>query len=346
MNKLNSNLRVFISKGHDPYFNLAIEDWIFRDLDPNSHLLFIWRNSPTVVIGRFQNPWNECHLSKMKEDQVHLVRRQSGGGAVYQDLGNTNFTFMSGRQKYKKENNNIILIQALQSLGIKARASGRNDLVVEFENSERKISGSAFKENRDRCFHHGTMLINVNLQKLGDYLNPSKKKLEAKGIASVRSRVANLKDINPEIEHGHLQHALIQSFFDFYQEKCAIEELDFLKTQEKKPEHGTLYSYYEHLKSDLWRLKETPLFTHQFEERFEWGEINMLLQVSKGLIEDLTIYSDSLHPEMIEFIIKYLKDIPYSDLSVLQAFHRLKKELPMFLTELLEMEDWIVKQIN
>lgn len=343
---MNKNLRVFISKGHDPFFNLAIEDWIFRDLDPHSHVLFIWRNSPTVVIGRFQNPWNECHLNKMKEDEVHLVRRQSGGGAVYQDLGNTNFTFMSGREKYKKENNNKILIEALQSLGIKAEASGRNDLVIEIENSTRKISGSAFKENRDRCFHHGTMLINVNLQKLGDYLNPSKKKLEAKGITSVRSRVANLKEVNPDIEHHHLQQALIQSFFDFYQEKCAISELSFSSDQENNPEYGPLYSYYEHLKSDLWRLKETPHFTHQFEERFEWGEINILLQVNKGQIDDLTIYSDSLHPEMIELVIKYLKNIPYSEFGILQAFHRLKKELPMFLTELLEMEDWIIKQIN
>src|SRR3989344_1073175 len=110
--------KCYISETHDPFFNLATEDWIFRDMNPNQHILFLWRNSPTVVIGRNQNPWAECHLNKMEENKVNLVRRQSGGGAVFQDLGNTNFTFLSSRKNYDKNRNFQIIINALKKFGI------------------------------------------------------------------------------------------------------------------------------------------------------------------------------------------------------------------------------------
>jgi len=162
---MNLPLKIFHSDSHDPWFNLATEDWIFRDMDPNQRVLFLWRNAETVVIGRFQNPWVECNTSRMEADGIKLARRQSGGGAVFQDLGNTNFTFMTGRQFYNKNDNNQIILNALRAHGIEGEASGRNDLVVTDDEGARKFSGSAFKETKDRCFHHGTLLLNANLQK-------------------------------------------------------------------------------------------------------------------------------------------------------------------------------------
>ena len=152
-----SKLKVFLSDSTDPWFNLATEDWIFRDMDPSYQVLFLWRNAETVVIGRFQNPWTECDVEKMEADGIKLARRQSGGGAVFHDLGNTNFTFLSGADEYDKERNNRIITDALARFGITAEPSGRNDIIVE----GRKVSGSAFKKKRDRAFHHGTMLINA-----------------------------------------------------------------------------------------------------------------------------------------------------------------------------------------
>lgn len=343
---MSTKIRVFISNSHDPYFNLATEDWIFRDLNPDTNILFIWRNQPTVVIGRFQNPWTECNLAKMNQDQVFLVRRQSGGGAVFQDLGNTNFTFMSGRNLYKKENNNQILINALKENRIDASATGRNDLTVNFEDGPRKISGSAFKENRDRCFHHGTMLINVNLEKLGEYLSPSKRKLQAKGIVSVRARVANLTEINKEITHETMSKSLIQEFFNFYKAECEIENLTLSPSGVIKSQHEPLYRYYQHLKSNEWRLSETPEYTHSMEERFTFGEFNFLFFILKGVIQKCTIYSDSLHPEMVEIMMNHLENKNYSDQGINLAFDSLESEFPMYISELLEIKNWILSELQ
>jgi len=170
-----ANAKCYISETHDPFFNLATEDWIFTDMNPEEHILFLWRNDRTVVIGRNQNPWAECNLKSMADKNVHLVRRQTGGGAVFQDLGNTNFTFLSSKDRYDKQRNFQIIINALKKLGINAEFSGRNDLVVD----GRKISGSAFREQPDRAFHHGTILINANLGELAEYLTPSQKKLNS-----------------------------------------------------------------------------------------------------------------------------------------------------------------------
>ncbi|WP_127717657.1 lipoate--protein ligase [Halobacteriovorax sp. HLS] len=336
-----SKLRILVSETFDPWFNLATEDWIFRDMDPETHVLYLWRNSDTVVIGRFQNPWTECNTEKMEQDSIKLARRQSGGGAVYHDLGNTNFTFMSSKQNYDKSVNNKIIISALEQFGIKAYASGRNDILVDDHEGAKKISGSAFKETKDRSFHHGTLLINADLTKLGQYLNPSKKKLESKGIKSVRARVANLTQYNSELNHDELCKAIIKEFSDHYNEKCEVEILnnDYLKSVAK------LNSYYETLKDWKWRFGETPKFTHTLEERFSWGGMEVHLDSHKGIITDCVIYSDSLHPEMIELLTASLCQISYSVDAVKSAVDNVKKQLPMIIEELDEFCSWLVKQI-
>ncbi|MGR6439103.1 lipoate--protein ligase [Proteus mirabilis] len=175
-------------------------------------VLFLWRNDNTVVIGRAQNPWKECNTRKMEEDGVKLARRSSGGGAVFHDLGNTCFTFMAGKPEYNKTISTQIILDGLSKAGIQATASGRNDLVVPLADGERKISGSAYKETKDCGFHHGTLLINADLSRLANYLNPNPKKLQAKGITSVRSRVTNLVELKPDITHEKLCHAITDSF--------------------------------------------------------------------------------------------------------------------------------------
>lgn len=186
-----STLRLLLSDSYDPWFNLAVEECIFRQMPATQRVLFLWRNADTVVIGRAQNPWKECNTRRMEEDHVRLARRSSGGGAVFHDLGNTCFTFMAGKPEYDKTVSTAIVLAALNSLGVTAEASGRNDLVVKTDSGDRKVSGSAYRETMDRGFHHGTLLLNADLSRLANYLNPDQKKLQAKGITSVRGRVAN-----------------------------------------------------------------------------------------------------------------------------------------------------------
>lgn len=181
-----STLRLLLSDSYDPWFNLAVEESIFRQMPATQRVLFLWRNADTVVIGRAQNPWKECNTRRMEEDNVRLARRSSGGGAVFHDLGNTCFTFMAGKPEYDKTVSTNIVLTALNALGVAAEASGRNDLVVKTAEGDRKVSGSAYRETMDRGFHHGTLLLNADLSRLANYLNPDKKKLQAKGITSVR----------------------------------------------------------------------------------------------------------------------------------------------------------------
>jgi len=321
---------------------LATEDWIFRDMDVDLNILYLWRNNNTVVIGRFQNPWSECHTEKMEKDGIKLARRQSGGGAVFQDLGNTNFTFMSNKEQYKKEINNQIIINALAKFNIAASASGRNDLVVQDQEGPKKFSGSAFKETKDRAFHHGTLLINTNLGNLANYLNPSPKKLQSKGIASVRARVTNLVELNPTLNHEVLCQAIIAEFFKTHETECEIEILD----NESLSKIEALRNYYEKLKDWNWRFGESPHFSHVFEEKFEWGHIEVHLEANKGIIEDIKIFSDSLHPEMIEFLTLNLQKTPYTISGVEASVEKTCQQLPMIRDYLLEFSAWFKKSIK
>lgn len=335
-------VKIYVSDTFDPWFNLATEDWIFRDMDPHYHVLFLWRNSETVVIGRFQNPWTECHTQKMEHDGIKLARRQSGGGAVFHDLGNTNFTFMSSKENYSKERNNQIITQALAAFGIEAFASGRNDICVNEEDGPRKISGSAFKETKDRSFHHGTLLINADLTKLGNYLNPDRKKLVSKGISSVRSRVANLSQYNPELTHESLTKKIVETFCQVYGSSAEVEVLN----NEILRQTPKLNEYYEKLKDWNWRFGETPQFTHQMDHRFEWGGMEVHLDAKKGLIENAKIFSDSLHPDMVQELMDALKGISYTKDSVLNACQSVGLKLPMYADEISEFSHWLVQEIS
>lgn len=337
-----SQLKVYLSDTFDPWFNLATEDWIFREMDPEQQVLFLWRNSETVVIGRFQNPWTECNTALMEKDGVKLARRQSGGGAVFHDLGNTNFTFMSSKESYDKSRNNQIITGALKKFDIEAYPSGRNDILIDDQEGAKKISGSAFKQARDRNFHHGTLLIDANLTKLGDYLNPHKKKLVSKGISSVRSRVANLTELAPELNHDVLCAQMIKEFHSMYGYECPVEMLNF----ESLKEIPALNVYYEKLKDWNWRFGETPKFNHQMSERFDWGSMEVHLDSHKGVIEQATIFSDTLHPEMIEILTRTLRGQNYDAQGVSSACSGAEKELPMISKEIIEFKNWLTHQIQ
>ena len=331
-------LRILKSEVTNPWFNLATEDWIFQELDPDSHTLFLWRNAETVVIGRSQNPWVECKTDKMEEDGVYLARRQSGGGAVFHDLGNTNFTFLSPKEDYNQDANFEIIINALKKLGIEATQSGRNDMQV----GDRKISGSAFKHSIDRSFHHGTVLVNANMQKLGDYLNPHPLKLQAKGIKSVRSRVANLVDFNETVTHESLSEAIIEAFCEYYGQTVEVEELD--EASLKKEPH--LNKYYEQMADWNWRFGKTPAFSHHIETRFDWGIIDLHLDVQQAVITDVVIFSDALNVELIDELKQALVETKYTITDVKAKLETLKVERVDLADQVSDFEQWLVSEME
>ena len=326
-------LRILKSSVTNPWFNLATEDWIFNTLNPDSHTLFLWRNSETVVIGRSQNPWVECKIDKMEADDVFLARRQSGGGAVFHDLGNTNFTFLSPKDDYDQAANFTIIINALKKLGIEADLSGRNDMQV----GDKKISGSAFKHAADRSFHHGTLLVNANMQKLGDYLNPHPLKLKAKGIKSVRSRVANLVEFNEDINHETLSEAIIEAFCEYYGDTAPVEELDEASLA-KQP---NLNKYYQQMADWDWRFGKTPEFTHHLETRFDWGIIDLHLDVKQAVIREVVIFSDALNVELIDLLKESLADVKYDKHDIKAKFDELSRAHAELATQIDDVSEWL-----
>lgn len=187
-------MNVFISPYNNPFLNLAIEDYFLRE---GSYLpvAFFYVNRPCVVLGRFQNPWLECQLPYLVQNDIWMVRRQSGGGCVYHDEGNLNFSFIT-RDSMVDRNKHAVLIQnAFKKSGIELSISPRHDLWL----NGRKISGSAYKQTKTASFHHGTFLINSDLNKLEESLKHTIVPKTTKSIASVRSKVISLHEAYPGV---------------------------------------------------------------------------------------------------------------------------------------------------
>ena len=268
---------LLISDSNDPSLNLALEEYL---QGKGINCIYLWCNEPTIVIGRNQNPYRECNLPKLEEDHVHLERRRSGGGAVYHDLGNLNFTIISHKTADAVERNFAFVAEVLGHFGIDARVSGRNDLEVD----GLKISGSAFFEDGEVFCHHGTLLVDVDMTRLSEYLIPSKLKLESKGIDSVRARVANLSDfcdgitVSDVIEafkfecHGSIKHITCSE----------IEDIDGI---------GDMIKRYRSWK---WTYGESPEYNMKLENRFSWGLVEICFFIDSGRIMECRIFTDSL----------------------------------------------------
>ncbi|MEG0007420.1 MAG: lipoate--protein ligase A [Aeromonas sp.] len=335
-------LRLLISDSHDPLFNLAVEECIFRQMDPAQRVLFLWRNANTVVIGRAQNPWKECNTRSMEEDGVTLARRSSGGGAVFHDLGNSCFTFMAGKPGYDKSISTAIVLGALKRLGVEAFASGRNDLLVATQDGDRKVSGSAYRETLDRGFHHGTLLLDADLSRLANYLNPDPKKLAAKGITSVRSRVANLSELLPGISHEQVVQALSEAFFEHNGERALPEHI----SPEQLPDLPGFAETFARQRSWEWNFGHAPAFAHQLDERFGWGGVELHFDVEKGIIGRVQIFSDSLEPAPLDALAELLPGIAYRPEAIGALLSELQHEFPGQAAELAELQTWLVAALR
>lgn len=337
-----TTLRLLISDSYDPWFNLAVEECIFRQMSPTQRVLFLWRNNDTVVIGRAQNPWKECNTRRMSEDGVKLARRSSGGGAVFHDLGNTCFTFMAGKPEYDKSISTGIILDALHSLGLTAGASGRNDLVVTTADGERKVSGSAYRETKDRGFHHGTLLLNADLSRLANYLHPDPKKLQAKGITSVRSRVANLVELMPDITHERICDAVTESFFKHYGERVEAEHI----SPRYEPDMPNFSEQFLKQSSWEWNFGQAPAFNHQLDERFVWGGVELHFDVERGLITRAQMFTDSLNPAPLEALAERLQGVIYRSEEISAVVQQLAQDYPEQQTELCDLNQWLLQQVK
>lgn len=290
--------KVVISTELDPWKNLSIEEYLVKNLEENKCILFLWKNDKTVVIGKNQNPWRECNISLLDEENVKLARRITGGGAVYHGLGNINFSFVMWGQYYNLDRQLKVILNMCHKLGINGELTGRNDLTVE----GKKFSGNAFYHGSKVSLHHGTLLINENMSNLAKYLKVSKEKIASKGVKSVKSRVTNLVEFYDKLNTDIVSEMCIKSFIEEYKQ----EDIDI--KIEKDPEwfnNENIQKLYEKNASWEWRYGKVPKFDISFETRFNWGEIQIHLNIKNAIIEEVAIYSDSLEQHLIEKLPKY-----------------------------------------
>lgn len=316
---------IYSSLSGDGWMNLAVDEFFIENIKKNDIVLYFYVNSNAVIIGRNQNAWKECNLEAMEKDGVQLVRRHTGGGAVYHDNGNLNFSFIMHENNYSKERQFKVILNALSTFGLTAELSGRNDIII----GDKKISGNAFGLAGNNRAHHGTLLVDSDLSRLGNYLNVSEAKIRSKGIASVRSRVCNLTDIMPGITVDKVKKTIVDSFINEYGK---AEEWFFNESDSDDVERR-----YKHQSSWEWRIGKSPRFDYEFDNRFSFGEMQIHLNVRNGVIETAKVCSDCLKIFLCEEIEKNILNKRFKSEDIAEAL--LKLDEP----ETKELADYFIK---
>ncbi|WP_303969791.1 lipoate--protein ligase [Sporosarcina ureae] len=304
----------------DPRINLAIEEYVLNtmDVDEDSYLLF-YINEPSIIIGKNQNTVEEINTEFVDRQGIHVVRRLSGGGAVYHDKGNLNFSFITkdngeSFRNFKKFTEPVT--DALAKMGIKAELLGRNDILID----GRKISGNAQFATGDRMFSHGTLLFDTDMEGVVNSLKVKKDKIESKGIKSIRSRVANISEFLEEpISIEQFRQEILNSMFDGEEniEYRVLTDEDWTKIRELSAQR---YGNWE------WNYGRSPKFNLQQSKRFPVGGIDVRLQVEKGLIENVSIYGDFFGVGEVKEIENRLIGLKYERQAITEALKSMDVE--------------------
>ncbi|PTM57859.1 lipoate--protein ligase [Desmospora activa] len=296
----------------DPRINLAIEEYALKHLDINNTYLLFYINEPSIIIGRNQNTVEEIHVDYCRERGIHVVRRLSGGGAVYHDTGNLNFSFITrddGESFLNFRKFTEPVIQALHRLGVKAELTGRNDIQV----GEKKISGNAQFSTKGRMFSHGTLMFDVNLEHVADALKVKKEKFQSKSTKSVRSRVANISQFMDEKRSiDQFKQLLLRYIFDGSDEipEYKLTEADWKAIEQISQER---YRNWD------WNFGRSPKFNVEHAKRFPIGSIDVRMQVEKGVIRECVIFGDFFGVKDVKEIQECLQGTRYSREAITQA---------------------------
>ncbi len=328
-----NDIKYVISEDFCPYDNLALEEYLLHYVKAGQCILYLWQNEKTVVIGRNQNAWKECKVSELEEDGGRLARRLSGGGAVFHDLGNLNFTFLVNKEDYDLDKQLSVILQAVRNLGLEAEKSGRNDITVD----GRKFSGNAFYTEGIKSYHHGTILINVDMERLSRYLNVSKEKLSSKGVSSVKSRVVNLSEYKKDLTIDRMRRELITAFGQVYQANP-------IEMKDEEIDKDVIKAFSDKYSSDDYKYGKKMEMTYSLGKRFPWGGVDIDLIAEAGKIKECMVYSDSMDIWLAQQIPGYLMGCPFHSKEMVKALLGLKVEDEAQLTMLEDIMELIVSE--
>ena len=286
-----NKLQVVISNQYDPFLNRAVESYLTDRQEEGIVTMYLWKNQQTVVIGYNQNPYSECNVKLLLDEGGHLMRRGTGGGAVYHDLGNINFSFIADKSLYDVTKQLSVIQDALLSYGLQTEISGRNDLTFQ----GRKFSGNAFAKGQCNDLHHGTILIKTDGAMMQRYLIVDKAKLLKNGVKSVVSRVINLSEAVPDLTSENIKQPLMASFEKVYGGQAEMLDFDTLIN------NAEVQAIREHISSHDFLFGRWEQFKTTKKARFPWGgvEISLKIDEAQSIITEAQIASDCLEPETI-----------------------------------------------
>ena len=292
----------------DPAWNLAVEEYVFDCLPKDRMYVMLWQNDHAIIIGKHQNTLAEINESYVKEQGIRVVRRLSGGGAVYHDMGNLNYTIIADAQEESLDFGRFcdMVIRALAKAGVKAERNGRNDMTID----GKKFSGNAQYVRNGRIMHHGTILFDSNMSVLAGALQVDPAKIQAKGVKSVRSRVTNVRPYLPEdLTLEQFRAFLLESILEeFPGEKYELTAEDVAAITASK---NTRYDTWE------WNFGYSPACTVSKKQRFEGcGSVEAFMDINKGCIRNITFRGDFFAAEDPAALAEVLKDCPLEETAL------------------------------
>ncbi|HCS73113.1 MAG TPA: lipoate--protein ligase, partial [Clostridiales bacterium] len=298
----------------------ALEEYVFYNFDPSWDYVLLWQNEPSVIIGRNQNTMEEINYKFIKDNNINVVRRMSGGGAVYHDLGNLNYTFIVNSDRDVTSNFKIFtepVMSALAKLGVKAEFSGRNDITID----GRKFSGNAQHYSKNRLLHHGTILFDSDLIVVQEALNVKIGKMQSKGIKSVRSRVTN---VFPYLEEKVTVEEFKDILLKFFLDDDNYKEKEYILTEADLAAVKSLmdrkYLTWE------WNYGESPAFELEKGKRFEGGNLSLKFNVKEGSLQELKIYGDFFGKKDVSDIEEQLKSKQFQEEVIRGALQQIDFE--------------------
>ena len=302
----------------DPRLNLALEEFLLRHAQTAEPLLLLYINEPSVIIGRNQNVWQETDPAFIKNTNIYLVRRLSGGGTVYHDLGNLNYSFITQGQQdlHKFERVTEPIIRVLRNLGVDAEMRGRSDIVID----NQKISGNAQYASRGRMFSHGTLLFDSNIADLRKAIKPRQIEIESKAVQSVRSSVGNIRELLPgALTIAGFKRAILNGIFG----PGKIPTLELTEEDWKQVKQIAVERYM----SWEWNIGRSPRFKVLKSEQYPKGAVEIQAEVEKGLIKNIVVSADYFSGQDIAHLEKLLTGVRYSPDHLLAALHSGENEL-------------------
>ena len=304
-------MKYIVNTSNDPAYNIALEAYAFRELVNEDELFILWINRPAIIVGKHQNTIQEINKEYTDEHGIHVVRRLSGGGAVYHDLNNLNYTIISNKSEegaFDFKTFSQPVIATLADLGVKAEFTGRNDLEID----GKKFCGNAQAYYKGRMMHHGCLLFDVDMSVLGDALKVSKDKIESKGIKSVRARVTNILNELPEkITVNEFSDKILEKMKETYPDmtEYVLSEDELVKIQESA---DTQFGTWD------WTYGKAPEYTIERNVRYPAGKINTFANVQQSVIKNIKIYGDFFGIKDVEDIEKILIGTKYEYKDVLE----------------------------